>query len=499
MRARRQIGFSLLLAVVLLGILTAGSAAAASPRATLSQATASRALQRAERLLDGRHRADRPRELTTTLLRLARALPRLSRAQRAHAEALLARPTDPNDPGGSSYTVPEQPPICTSHFCIHFVASSADAPSLVDSDGNSVPDYIDRVALTAEDSYAVENGKLGWQPPKSDGGLGGDSRMDIYLSELRGELFGYSAPDPGQGNNRSQFAYLVLDNDYSTDEFPGTDPVQVLQVTFAHEYNHILQFGYDVLQDIWFYESTAVWMEDQVYGAIDDYFRYVRRWVNRTKLPITVDDIKIYGTAVFDHWLAGQYGPGVIRTAWERAQAVKPVGFSLNALASASTAAGGRTLPREFARFAAATAEWRTPGVFPYPDGVLYPDVNRRGKLHPGQFIKRKLSHLSYLLLKVRPRKVRRLKLLAGARRGTKSAFALVCRKGRVAKGSAVIKLKFAKRGGIRRLVLRKPGRCKRITAVLINADPRQSGLLFGDWNYRHEHVPFAATLILKR
>ena len=47
-------------------------------------------------------------------------------------------------------------------------------------------------------------------------------------------------------------------------------------MTLAHEYNHILQFGYDAYQDAWFAESTAVWMEDQVYNGINDYLRYVR-------------------------------------------------------------------------------------------------------------------------------------------------------------------------------------------------------------------------------
>jgi hypothetical protein len=429
---------------------------------------------------------------------LARALPRLDPAQRARAKALLARPTDSPDPAGSAYSVPEQPPFCTAHFCVHYVATSADAPSPLDTNGNLVPDYVELVGDTAEYSYGVENGTLGWQAPNSDGTRGGDSRTDVYLVELRGELFGYSTPDPGQGNNRSQFAYLVVDNDYSTSEFPGTSPLSDLQVTFAHEYNHVLQFGYDIAQDIWLYEASAVWMEDQVFPAINDYLRYVNRWVKLSKLPLTRDSIKIYGSAVWNHWLAGHFGADVVRAEWERARAARPGGFSVNAVAGAVRAAGGSSLPRQFARFAAATAEWRTPGAFPYVDAPLYRDVERRGKLHQGQFIKRKISHLGFLLMRVRPRHLRALKLLAGARRGVRSAFALVCREGSVGGGKVRTKLKFTKRGGIRAVRLRKPGRCKRITAVFVNADPRQSGFFFGDWIYRHDHEPFAATLIAK-
>jgi len=236
-----------------------------------------------------------------------------------------------------------------------------------------------------------------------------------------------------------------------------------------------------------------------VFGSIDDYLRYVRVWTKLSKLPLTFDNIKVYGSAVWLHWLAGRYGPGVVRGAWERARGSKPVGFSLKTLERSVAAAGGLKLAREFARFAAATAEWRTPGVFPYVDAPLYPDMKRRGKLHAGQFVKRRLSHLGFLLMRVRPRHVRRIRLLAGAGKGTKSAFALVCRIGSVAAGKVVIKLKFAKRGGIRAVRLRRPGRCSRITAVLVNADPRQGGFFFGDWLYRHDREPFAATLVLKR
>jgi hypothetical protein len=508
MRARRQIGTSLLLATVLLGVVGASSASAGA-KGRLAPADASEALHRATRLLNApklRPVHDRtPKELTTTLLALSRSLPSLGPSERQRAEALLARPTDAPDPDGSAYTVGEQPPACTTHFCIHYVGSTADAPDLTDGNVNGVPDYVEQVAATAEAVYAVENGTLGWQAPKPDGTRGGDSRADIYLVQLRGEIFGYTAPDLGQ-TGRSRYSYLVVDNDYATSEFPGTVPLTDLQVTLAHEYNHILQFGYDVGQDLWFYESSAVWIEDHVYPQLDDYLRYIKRWVARPKLPITTDNIKIYGSAVWNHWLAGRYGDQVVRSAWERAARVKPAGYSIDAynvaIRAAARSAGrstaGKDLPHEFARFAASTAEWRTPGVFPYPDAALWEDVERAGKLRPGRFITRKLSHTGYLLFRVRPRQVPAMRLVAGAHRGTKSAFALICREGPVASGKVRIKIRFTNRGGVRGVTLRNPGRCSRITAALINADPRQVGFAFGDWLYTHDHERFAATLLLR-
>jgi hypothetical protein len=68
-----------------------------------------------------------------------------------------------------------------------------------------------------------------------------------------------------------------------------------------------------------------------------------------------------------------------------------------------------------------------------------------------------------------------------------------------VAGGRVRIKMRFARRGGIRGITLRHPGRCNRITAALVNADGRQRGSLFGNWIYRHDHERFAATLFARR
>ncbi len=508
MRASLQTGIVLLLAgAALLGF--AALATASAPRGVrLSPAQASRALHRATTVLRSPHHRrakPRPRELTTTLLALSRSLSSLGPGQRRRAEGLLARPTDSPDPDGSAYTTSEQPPFCSAHFCVHWVDSTPDAPNLTDANANGVPDYVEQVASVAEASYAIENGSLGWKLPVPDGNRGGDSRIDIYLSQLAGQAFGYSAPDIGQ-KGHSQYAYLVLDNDYSTSEFPGTTPLADLEVTFAHEYNHVLQFGYDVNQDLWFYEASAVWMEDHVYPQINDYLRYVRRWVGRSKLPITASNIKIYGSAVWNHWLAGTYGDSFVRDAWARAAALKPAGYSLGVYNKTIRAAArkrrGRArtdLPRQFARFAAATAEWRTPGVFPYADAPLWQDVKRRGKLRPHRFVIRRISHMGYLLLSVKPRHVKAMRLLAGGQRGTRSAFALICREGSVTTGRVRTKIRFAEHGGVRGVTLRKPGRCNRITVALVNADPRQSGFAFGDWLYTHDHQRFAATLLLRR
>ena len=145
----------------------------------------------------------------------------------------------------------------------------------------------------------------------------------MYVKDV-GELglYGYASPDPGQAT-QTRHAFQVMDDDYAAAEFPeyGGDHEKPLKVTAAHEYNHILQYAYDVLQDKWMFESTATWMEEKVFPDIDDYHQYVGPWSQRTTMPITRFDRtngdKVYGSAIFNRWLDDAYGEDVVRRAWE--------------------------------------------------------------------------------------------------------------------------------------------------------------------------------------
>ncbi len=319
-----------------------------------------------------------------------------------------ARPTDHPDPNRHTYGVKQAPesPACTPHFCIHWVDEGRDAPNPADLNGDGIPDFVERVEGVAEHVYEVENEKLGWRDPKSDGTVGGSrDKTDVYLAEIGGSLFGYAAPDRGQASKshrlpRRLHGYLVLDNDYDPFEFPGTKPINDLEVTFAHEYNHILQFGYDAYQDAWFAESTATWMEDQVYNGINDYLRYVRRWETLYDVPMTESAIREYGSAVWNHWLAHRYGRDIIRRAWAGAIHVHPGGFSVAAYDRAIEAAGPSDFDHDFARFARDVAEWRTDSVF--REGSLYGDMPRQGSLVLGGGPRRRsLNHTTFQLLRV--------------------------------------------------------------------------------------------------
>jgi len=506
-------------AALSLTLLIAAQAAAAPPqppaggtaaKGAFPRQRAERVLRRAEGLAAGK--GARRADLTAALMRLLRAYPALGEAGRARADALLARPTDRPDPAGNPWSAPEAAasPACTAHFCVHWVDTSEDAPSLRDangiSDGDGVPDYVELNQSAAEHVYAVENRRLGWRPPKPDGGRGGPGgATDIYISDIGGlGLFGYAAPDPGQTSaghrfRRSLFAYLVMDDDYSRRQFPGTTQAGDLEVTLAHEYNHVLQFAYDAFQDLWMAESTAVWMEDQVYDDINDYLRYMRRWARRLTVPLTANSIKVYGSAVWNHWLQRRYGADLIRKAWAGALKARPATFSVAAYDRAIRKAGSSDFGLDFARFSADAVEWRTDTAF--AEGSSYPDLARRGRLRFGSDMTRRLNHTTFIPLSIHPAAGRAIRLRAAVPHGTAAAIALVGRIGSERQGRTISRIDFSPGGGALSAVLARPRRFERITAVLINADTSQRGFSARklDWRYTDNHIPFEVRATLLR
>ncbi len=467
-------------------------------------------LDQAEQLLAGDAEApDAPSaDPTLVLNQLAAALPQLEGRERAAAAGLLARPTDgKNDQWGDGYLPGvEVASAASPNFCVFWAVTTPDAPDLTDGgDPNDVPDYVDQILEFAEHSRTVEvaPGPLGWAPPKPDQegcGQNPAERADIYLKDL-GALgfFGYESPDPNQSQARSQYGYMVLDNDYDPAEYPGfADPLDAARVTFAHEYNHLLQQNYDSFQDPWMFESTATWSEEHVYPEINDYVRYVATFAAYPGVPITdtfePDDprsLKIYGANVWNHWLAtggGGYGVGAVRRAWEVSGAIKPADFSLGAYDRAIDDAGGPGFAREFLAFMAATAEWRT-GFGGFPDAAIYPDMQRKGKL--GRTEKRfKLDHTAARLFDVVPSAKGKLKLKVRADRGLKGGAALVARRA----GNVVVSKRqvFDKRGRAT-VILHSPAAFERSTAVVVNGDPRVKGFSGAGWDYRKDRQKLTA------
>jgi hypothetical protein len=476
------------------------------------------ALRKAEGVRHGEG-PQRGTELTPLLKELSMRLPYLSGAERRRAERLMLRPTDQSQPGEETYGVPEAPqsPYCSTHFCVHWVAVNTpqdrDAPPVTDADIDGIPDFVESMSDVAEHVHQVENDEMGWREPVGDGSRGGDfDKTDVYLKQLGDDgIYGYSTPDPNQKpTNHHQFAYLVMDNDFSQSEFPRyANPLQPMQVTAAHEYNHILQFGYDWLQDTWMFEATATWAEDKVYDDVNDYVSYLKAWSELTQVPLTTFDaldfsnrinLKVYGSAVWVRWLDERFGQDVVRSAWEHSLDSATPSFGPGAFNKALLDRGSSFF-RAFTRFAADTAEWRSTSG-PFEEGRTWPDIHRASKktLTPGTVVSGQLDHTAYALHNVSAPGVKRIRLVGKLPRGTAGAFALVGRTGPQATGAVEVHLKRLPAGGRARVTVERPGRFTRLTAVLINAAVVHEGFRpdLGDWDFSPSDAKPVTALITK-
>ena len=495
--------------------------------------TAEEALREAKKALNGEG-IDSGREVSPALRVLAEKLPALDGADRRRALRLLARPVaGQTNPSESAYDVPEAPPLDGPHFRIHYVKTASaegekpappgacrnpsdDRPPETDANLNGHPDYVDQMLAEFEHVYAVQNGQLGWRQAKPDFGRGGNDKTDVYIKNIGPEgIFGYAAPDATQPLNQGRnklAAYLVMDNDYCQQEFRNYSRyIEPLRVTAAHEYNHVLQFNYDALQDNWMFESTAVWMEDVVYDDINDYRNYLPAWARLSLAPLTRFDVqprddnpnnaKAYGDVVFVRWIAERFGADTIRNAWEQSIATKS--FAPDAY-EAALRPHGRDVFDVFSGFAADTAEWRlVNGPFEEGgEGNGFPEVQRalRGAKLPPQtatgqrndYVEGGIDHLSYALFDIDTRGEDAITIGATFRRGVKGAIALVGRTGDDRGGAATVRITRLPRGGAGRVRLENASGFTRVTAVLINGDTRKSGYSqdIGDWVWLGDDEP---------
>src|SRR5688572_10211712 len=192
---------------------------------------------------------------------LAAVFDRLSGRDRRLAADILARPTDT---GQGNYTAPRADfeRRCSTNFCVDWVTSTQDRPNLMDdSPANGIPDWIDNVRLVMAEVWNQEITSLGYRKPKADNPTGGhrggnpNTKLDVFIPDVGRpsiDIDGYcTTADPRRSKRRDVSGYCVLDDDYSSAQFPApsVNGVEALKVTAGHEFHHASQFAYDWKED----------------------------------------------------------------------------------------------------------------------------------------------------------------------------------------------------------------------------------------------------------
>ncbi len=456
------------------------------------------------------------------LRELALRIDSLSGADREEAARYLARPTDEGgDPQGGGttieYTVDEAAPACSPDLCVHYVASSKDAPPLADLNDaagdagpNGIPDYVDtvlRVMVLVHDTYL----DAGYREPRADGTRGGDDRIDIYLAEIGSlGLYGYCAPD--QPNSSAEpgtfdrWAYCVLDDDYAG--FDDNTQLENIAVTAAHEYFHATQYAYDAFEDLWFLEATAAWAEDIVFDSVNDNLQYLAN--SPLTQPYTPMDSFIgqtgfhYGTWTYFRFLTEKYDtlqgtmPKLILDFFTMADGAAggPDQYSYQAI-STVLSQHSTTAEKQFLDFSVANRRPRETyeegKAQKYPTGPLA----GRSKLSSKKTSIDKLitiDHLTSATYRIIPKSLKKpktkLKLtvdMAYKFKGSRAAVTVVPKSGK----TKVYEIKLNKKGDGTKRVSFSSKKIKRVEVTLANASARTNC-------YQDDNSPYSCSGIPK-
>ncbi len=209
------------------------------------------------------------------------------------------------------------------HFKIYYTTVGRDSVPATDADSNSFPDRIEAIAAAFEKSYRVEIEDFNYQLPPSM--QNGSAPYHVYVVELNNN-FALTVPvavDSFAWEQKTVSSYILFDNDFKGQGFhiQGENAIKVIA---AHEFFHAIQLGYVFRKkDAFFFELSAVWMEDQVFDEIDNYLYYLDYFFQAPEIPLNGVSYRIpnvlkhiYGDCIFAFFLAENYGPTIIRDVW---------------------------------------------------------------------------------------------------------------------------------------------------------------------------------------
>ncbi len=329
----------------------------------------------------------------TPALRAARAaLAGLPPALRAEAEDLLGPTGDDRAAGRAAAQLSNG--WATDNFTFEW------GPDLTDEDGSSpprdddadgVPDVVELWADYFETSYAEEIGAMGYGHPDLDA-----NRITVYLGNsdpstsidnITSGTYAFTASD-------EPLSYIVVNNDLTFvppngEGASGLAKIHgAMKITAAHELFHVVHFLYEPsswkpTEDDWWFETSATWMEDEVFDSVNDYYQYYgpSGWTAFVAdgLAVPFDDphytVRAYGGAIFAKYLSEHVGGrqslfdvwAEIRPETSSAAGGRRILDALDAYAADQGFAGG--LGGLFLGFAAANA------VMDYEEGANYGTV----------------------------------------------------------------------------------------------------------------------------
>lgn len=205
--------------------------------------------------------------------------------------------------------------IETRDFRVHYTLDGVDA---------TTTEYAQATADTLQEMFEVQVRRIGWAEPIRDP----DGRYRAYVADALGSM-GYTKgvqmvfDNPNTAGVRERAAVrtvFVVDNG-----FVGMNrtesPIALMRATATHEFNHVIQFGYDGEEALnWLYESTASWTETTTVGSDQDATNYTETDFASPQLCwTTLEPGFDYSQWTLLQSIADVHGDSIVVRMWENA------------------------------------------------------------------------------------------------------------------------------------------------------------------------------------
>ena len=170
----------------------------------------------------------------------------------------------------------------SASFRVHYSIDGPNQTILDDDDENGIPDFVEEVALTAEEVLAVYE-ETGFRRPLSEADigtqLGGSPAFDFYLVDFGGSSDGMFGID--DCIDHRCVGYMVMENDFSGYGYSST--TSAISTLVSHEFFHAVQAAYRADQESWLSEGMAVWAEHLFEPEVRDYLSYCAEYLEHTE------------------------------------------------------------------------------------------------------------------------------------------------------------------------------------------------------------------------
>lgn len=205
----------------------------------------------------------------------------------------------------------------TKHFTIYWGDKNPATTLWADYNKDNIPDFITNTASILEHVWDKEINQFGFNSPEFD-------HINVYISDTGLYINGKELT---LEDNICGYAVYSTDEEYiiinaTPPVSYGTSSMEMLKITLAHEFFHLVQYGYSLnftKINTWLYEGTAVLMEHLVYPDITDYVTsYVYQIFNYPNIGfMNYNGLFPYASVIFFDYLENKYGINFIKKIWE--------------------------------------------------------------------------------------------------------------------------------------------------------------------------------------